>query len=423
MQGRFVLINNKENMGAVYNQINTIKSYPIDRDSLIMFLDGDDSLKNDNNIFSFYNQLFSENKTDYAYGSCWSMADNIPLIAQPYPKQVRKNKSYRDHKFNWGMPYPHLRVFRKGLVDNVDNSAFQDEGGNWFKAGGDNSTFYNIIEQADPDKVKAIQEIFYNYNDINPLNDYKVNGELQNKTAAKITKQNTIPLQINREDVRTVTRTGNFEMIETKDIVVKNIMKKRILIAIPTAKNIEAATFKAIYDLIVPDDCETVFQYFYGYNVDQVRNLIADWVVKGDYDYLFAVDYDISFPPDTLVKLLSHDKDIVSGVYRQRNPEIQILEIFEKNDQGGFTHIPYENLRNAGLMEVSAVGFGCVLIKKKVMVGIGYPQFQYRSAINHNDTFSEDLDFCRKAGMKGFKLYADSTLLCEHIGSYVFRVS
>ena len=423
MQGRFILINNKENMGAVYNQINTLKSYPIDRDSMVMLLDGDDSLKSDNNIFNFYNHLFSENKTDYAYGSCWSLADNIPLIAQPYPKEVRKNKSYRDHKFNWGMPYPHLRVFRKGLVDNIDESVFQDEDGNWFKAGGDNSTFYNIIEQADPDKVKAIQEIFYNYNDINPLNDYKVNGELQNQTADKITKSNKIPLQINREDVRTVTRTGNFEMVQTKELYGKNIMKKRILIAIPTAKNIEAATFKSIYDLIVPDDCETVFQYFYGYNVDQVRNLIADWVVKGDYDYLFAVDYDISFPADTLVRLLGHDKDIVSGVYRQRNPEVQILEIFEKNDQGGFTHIPYENLRNAGLMEVGAVGFGCVLIKKKVMVGIGYPQFQYRSAINHNDTFSEDLDFCRKAGMKGFKLYADSTLLCEHIGSYVFRVS
>jgi len=74
-------------------------------------------------------------------------------------------------------------------------------------------------------------------------------------------------------------------------------------------------------------------------------------------------------------------------------------------------------------MEVGACGFGCVLIKKQVMVDIGYPQFQYRSAINHNDTFSEDLDFCRKASMKGFKIYADSTLLCEHIGSYVFRVS
>jgi glycosyltransferase involved in cell wall biosynthesis len=438
MQGRFILINNKANRGAVYNQIHTLKTYPIDDNSLIILLDGDDSLRNDNNIFNFYNTLFSENKTDYAYGSCWSLADNIPLISQPYPKQVRKNRSYRDYKFNWGMPYPHLRVFRKKLVNNLDNELFQDEVGNWFKAGGDNATFYNIIEQADPDKVVAVQEIFYNYNDVNPLNDYKVNGDIQNKNAAKITnKKVKIPdfmsnveesreviLKINSTSDEIQNHTTPLEefMVETKEIVAKNIMKKKILIAIPTAKNIEPATFKSIYDLIIPDGYETTFQYFYGYNVDQVRNLIADWIVKGDYDYLFAVDYDIAFPADTLIKLLNHDKDIVSGVYRQRVPETQILEIFEKNDRGGFTHIPYENLRNAGLMEVGACGFGCVLIKKKVMVGIGYPQFQYRSALSHNDTFSEDLDFCRKAGMKGYKIYADTSILCDHIGSFVYRV-
>jgi glycosyltransferase involved in cell wall biosynthesis len=431
MQSRFILICNNENRGAVYNQIHTIKNYPIDDSSLIMLLDGDDSLKNDNNIFNFYNNLFSENKTEYAYGSCWSLADNIPLIAQPYPASVRKSKSYRNHRFNWGMPYPHLRVFKRKLVNNINDEVFKDEFGNWFKAGGDNATFYNIIEQADPNKVTAVQEIFYNYNDLNPLNDYKVHGELQNKNAAKITsKKSNIPdFMSSVEESRSVVVQENIEtstldnfMVETKQTVAKNIMKKRILIAIPTAKNIEAATFKSIYDLIIPEGYEATFQYFYGYQVDQVRNLIADWVVKG-YDYLFAVDSDIAFPSDTLVRLLGHNKDIVSAIYRQRVPETQILEIFEKNDRGGFTHIPFENLRNAGLMEVGACGFGCALIKKKVMVDIGYPQFQYRSALNHNDTFSEDLDFCRKASLKGFKIYADTTILCEHIGSFVFKVS
>jgi hypothetical protein len=60
---------------------------------------------------------------------------------------------------------------------------------------------------------------------------------------------------------------------------------KKILIAIPTARYIEAETFKSIYDLEVPEGYEVTFQYFYGYRVDQVRNLIADWVVRG-FDYL-----------------------------------------------------------------------------------------------------------------------------------------
>jgi GT2 family glycosyltransferase len=203
---------------------------------------------------------------------------------------------------------------------------------------------------------------------------------------------------------------------------VKNVPKKNILIAIPTARNIEAQTFKSIYDQVVSDEYNLNFQYFYGYQVDQVRNLIADWVVKG-YDYLFAVDSDIGFPPDTLSRLLSHDKDIVTGVYRQRIPDRQVIEIFERNERGGYNHIDWEKIKGKGLVEVGACGFGCTLIKKKVLEDIGYPQFLYKSALDHNDTFSEDLYFAVRASEKGYKFYADTSLICDHIGSYTFRVS
>ena len=56
---------------------------------------------------------------------------------------------------------------------------------------------------------------------------------------------------------------------------------KRILIGIPTANDIHPQTFKSIYDQIIPAGYKADFQFFYGYNVDQVRNLIADWTVKG----------------------------------------------------------------------------------------------------------------------------------------------
>ncbi|CAB5221267.1 Glyco_tranf_GTA_type domain containing protein [uncultured Caudovirales phage] len=420
IKDKFHLSSNMENLGAVFNQVNLIRALP-DRD-IIMLLDGDDALMPDNNILNFYNNLFADDKTEYAYGSCWSLADSIPLIAQPYPDAVKKSKQYRNHKFNWNMPYPHLRVFKKKLINSVDDSVFKDENGNWFKAGGDNATFYNIIEQADPDKVVAVQEINYLYNDMNPLNDYKVHGELQNQTAAKIMGKeipspNPKPsYKIVEVDPRTIVNPIKQGMSAL------NRVKKKILIAIPTARNIEATTFKSIYDLEVPDGYETTFQFFFGYQVDQVRNLIADWVVNGKYDYLFSVDSDISFAPDTLKKFIEHDVDAVSGVYRQRNADVQIIELFDSNDQGGFTHIPYERIKGKGLVEVGAMGFGCALIKHKVFADIGYPQFQYHSAINHANTFSEDLDFCRKAKNKGFRIYADTSVICDHHGAYTFKV-
>jgi FkbM family methyltransferase len=193
---------------------------------------------------------------------------------------------------------------------------------------------------------------------------------------------------------------------------------KTILIAIPTARYIEADTFKSIYDLEVPAGYKVTYQHFYGYRVDQVRNLIADWVVRG-FDYLFSVDHDITFPSDTLKKLLAHDKDLVSGVYRQRL-EPQMLEIYEPFGTRMSTDDLYGKEWN--LVGIGGCGFGCVLVKKEVLAGVGYPQFEYHPALDHNNTISEDTDFCKKAINKGFKLWCDPSIRCGHIGSTTMHV-
>jgi len=385
---KYTVISNSTNVGAVRNQIENIRALVDDR-AIVMLLDGDDSLINDNTVFSYYNTVY-DGTTEFTYGSCWSMVDDIPLISQPYPEHVKQNREYRNHHFNWILPYTHLRTFKKSLLNDIDDSMFQDAEGRWFKAGGDGSIFYALIEAADPNKVKCLQDIVYNYNDASPLNDYKVNAVEQNVNAQTIIKK-------------------------------MNTSKKKILIAIPTARNIEPETFKSIYDLKIPEGYEATFQYFYGYNIDQVRNLIADWVVKG-FDYLFSVDSDISFPSNTLERLLSHDVDVVSGLYIQRKPGLHILEIYEPNENGGVVNMPYPKLKGRNLVEVAGCGFGCALVKAEVLRDIGYPQFKYYSAIEHRNTVSEDVDFCKKARDKGFKIWADPNVLCSHTGSFTFNV-
>ena len=384
IRSSFILIKNDVNKGAVRNQVETIMNKC--NDDIVILLVGDDWLVNDPSIFDKYNNIYGKGAV-FTYGSCWSVVDNIPLIAQPYPPEVKANRSYREYHFNWLMPYTHLRTFRAGLmhayIAEHGDSAFKDPvTSEWFKAGGDNSIFYSMIEYADANRVVCIPDVVYHYNDANPINDYKVNGEEQNRTAQTVIG-----------------------------------FKKKILIAIPTARYIECDTFKSIYDLEVPEGYETEFQCFYGYSVAQVRNLIADWIVKG-YDYLFAVDHDVTFAPDTLKKLLEHDKDYVTGVYRQRlDPEV--IEIYGLDN---LRKPAYSELYGKGLVEIGASGFGCVLVKRDVFVNVGYPYFVYKDAIDHKDTFSEDLDFCTKARSKGHKLYVDPSIVCGHIGTRVFDV-
>lgn len=193
-------------------------------------------------------------------------------------------------------------------------------------------------------------------------------------------------------------------------------MTKTILIAIPTNKYVESETFKSIYDLDIPEGYVTEFQCFYGYRVDQIRNLIAEWAKR--YDYLFAVDSDIILPRDTLSKMLALDLDVVSGLYIQRKPGQHILELYREG-----RNIPIEDIQGRGVVEVDGCGFGGVLIKSEVFRKMQYPHFFYTSALDHANTISEDVYFCNKARALGFRIWADTSIHFGHVGSNTFEVS
>ena len=192
LQKYFELVSATTKNYAVGNQVETLNAIIEDtmdidliKDAVVVLLDGDDTLVNDPDIFNYINRLYNQG-IKFTYGSCHSIADNIDLIAQPYPKDVILNKTFRQHKFNWGIPYTHLRTFRLDLFNQVDQSVFKDETGEYWKCGGDNATFYPLIELCQPNEIYCVQRVLVNYNDINPLNDYKVNGDEQNINAKKI---------------------------------------------------------------------------------------------------------------------------------------------------------------------------------------------------------------------------------------------
>jgi glycosyltransferase involved in cell wall biosynthesis len=401
----FTLTKNSKSVGALSNQCRAIEYFT--EEEVVVLIDGDDRLANDPHIFSRLNRLY-KNGGRFTYGSSWSDADNIPLIAQAYPPNVLKERTYRDYKFAWNVPYTHLRTFEASLYHRCDKSLLTDESGAFHRAGGDTALFYALMDVVEPDGIRVVRDILYHYNDMNPENDYKINSEEQTRTANKAMSQ--------RIDDRTDSINNQYEdSFHHSDTV------KKILIAIPTANGIHPETFKAIYDLDIPVGYKADFQFFYGYCVDQVRNLIADWVVRG-YDYLFSVDYDMEFQPDTLRKLIEADKDIVSGLYRQRKEEV-IYEAYTLISAGSHINLRPGMLNTETLTRCSAVGLGCALIKKEVFVEIGYPQFKYHHALLMEHTKSEDVDFCEKATAKGFSIWLDPAVVCNHWGKTSFNVA
>ena len=294
---KFKIVSNLNRNGAPYNHIRAIRQ--LNDNDIVVMLDGDDSLTNNPDTFTYYNHIHYDN--DFTYGSCWSMVDNIPLISQPYPPEVKETGNYKNYKFNWNVPYTHLRTMKAHLLKNEPDSVFQDSEGKWFKAGGDLSTFYTALENCLPSRVHVVSDIVYNYNDASPINDYKVNKEEQDQAISETF--NPPPKKPSNRFAK------KLEIPIAKQTYQSPPSKKRILIAVPTNRNIEAQTFKSIYDLIVPDGYEVDFQYFWGYSRPQVKNLICEWAKKFDFT-VFLKNYG-KISKNLLVDMIAANTDVV----------------------------------------------------------------------------------------------------------------
>jgi len=149
-------------------------------------------------------------------------------------------------------------------------------------------------------------------------------------------------------------------------------------------------------------------------HLSNLRNKILSSVQS---DYLFSVDSDILVQPDTLNKLLSHQKDICSaliynGYISYPDTYWQYPNILNLNEQGGFTHVRNWYVKNAPtlkqskLLKVDATGAIC-LMSKSVCEKTSYSyHFQ-----------GEDISWSLDCKNKGFELWCDISAYCHHIMS------
>lgn len=208
--------------------------------------------------------------------------------------------------------------------------------------------------------------------------------------------------------------------------------------------------------------CELTFRTSSRLLIHSARNIAVESCIKENFDYLLFLDDDN--PPthtDFLQRLLSHDVDIVSWVYRQRtdSKKLSICKWEIQPETGMMRYVPYENLKTKwqDLMQVENTGCWCVLIKREVCEAL-YNKYLQRPfenrVINYYKTksmqptdmkfmedniqnivtvephidedswekmifqareLSEDYLFFERARQLWFKVYADPLVKCRHI--------
>lgn len=186
----------------------------------------------------------------------------------------------------------------------------------------------------------------------------------------------------------------------------------RIAIGLPTNRLIKPKTAQSLLELVnqTKYDVEAIVSTK-GYNCAENRNYIAAQAVKGKYDYLFHVDDDMIYAPDTLDRLVAHDKDIIGGLYKTKYPEKQDYVI---------EHLDGATVRENEVFECKALGTGLLLVKTEVYKKTPQPWYGYEWFDNGMVKESVDWIFCKNASRAGFKVFCDPTVKAEHIGIYEY---
>lgn len=189
----------------------------------------------------------------------------------------------------------------------------------------------------------------------------------------------------------------------------------KTLIAIPCMDQVPVPFCQSLALLTKPDDCTLAMKA--GSLIYTSRNALAMMAIEGEYDYVFWMDSDMTFPQDALIRMIDtlekNNLDILTGLYFRRVPPYSPV-IFDRLEMEGsdcrwseFEKIPED------LFEVGGCGFGCVLMKTDVFFTVLATHGNMFAPIGNN---GEDIAFCLRARECGYKIICDPSIICGHVG-------
>ena len=153
-----------------------------------------------------------------------------------------------------------------------------------------------------------------------------------------------------------------------------------------------------------------------------------------DHEYLFFLDSDIGFIAEDVLKLISHQVDIVSGAYPMKTIPIRYCVNIIQPEQ-----------RKGDLVKIEGNGMGFSLIHRNVFIKMAekFSELKYNPSIGDSNVpptqgeidnsyhffmehkrgdgfLSEDKSFFFRASMLGYDTWLDTTIKLQHVGSHIF---
>lgn len=199
----------------------------------------------------------------------------------------------------------------------------------------------------------------------------------------------------------------------------------KITLAICTNRLVQPKTLESLLNLVVysKDIDFHILVANRGYTIAENRNYCVVQALKNTSDYIFWVDDDMTFPKDTLERLLAHQKEIVGvNSYSRCLPLASTVGLMD--EKGEYKHPDryptFEMKIPDELFKAYFVGCGVCLMDMRIFDRIKKPWFAFKADKNGQIVHGEDGWFCEQAKKIGIDVFCDGSIPIGHIGNYEY---
>lgn len=188
------------------------------------------------------------------------------------------------------------------------------------------------------------------------------------------------------------------------------VSETKVLIGVATSGLLRDSVFMDyIYQLDRPEG--TLFTISHGASPAKGRNMIIEHALQNNCTHVLFVDDDMAPPPYALMRLLSHDKDVTTGLYLMRSYPHLPVTFDEAFPDGKNKHL-FLKPELEGLIEVTNCGLGFVLIKTEVFKKMDKPWVTLGEI--EKDGWCDDISFFNRVRQAGFSIYCDLNCQIGH---------
>ncbi len=179
---------------------------------------------------------------------------------------------------------------------------------------------------------------------------------------------------------------------------------------------------QAMYTFLVMPDRPRIVEYEpdvpigeFAREVAHNRNDLVRQALHDGISHLIMMDSDQIYSPDVIVKLAAwaaRGKDFVTAPVHRRYEPFELIMLRGAPDQ--YENIPDEEKYSGKLIPIDATGCGCMMFSLLAALEIDDPWFELMPTPK-GDQMGEDIAFCSKMRAAGVEIYADTSIVIDHI--------